>query len=167
MRKLIISLLLAFNVAPALQAADSTYQHRMSREEFRAKQQTYIAERAGLTKEEVAKFFPVYFELQDSKKELNDKAWSLLRKGRDPKATESQYAEILEGVYNSRIDIDKLEKNYYDKFKAILSNEKIYKVMQAEMSFHRDQLKGMRTKRMQGVKDFHHDQSKGMRIKKM
>ena len=49
----------------------------MSPDEFRAKQKAYITEKAGLTKEEAAKFFPVYFEVQDRKKQLNDEAWNL------------------------------------------------------------------------------------------
>ena len=102
---------------------DGCNQH-LSPDEFRAKQKAYITEKAGLTKEEAAKFFPVYFELQDRKKQLNDEAWNLLRKGRDEKTTEAQYNEILEGVYDARIATNRLEKTYYEKFKKILSNKK-------------------------------------------
>ena len=99
-----------------------------------------------MTKEEAAKFFPVYFELQDRKKQLNDEAWNLLRKGRDEKTTEAQYNEILEGVYDARIATNRLEKTYYEKFKKILSNKKIYLVQRAEMRFNRELLKGMHHK---------------------
>ena len=34
---------------------------KKSKEEFRAKKQAYMAEKAGLTKEESEKFFPLYF----------------------------------------------------------------------------------------------------------
>ena len=95
----------------------------------------------GLTKEEAAKFFPVYFELQDKKKALNDKAWGLIRKGKDDKTTEAQYAEIMEGVYDARIASDQLERTYYEKYKKILSNKKIYMVQKAEMRFHKELLK--------------------------
>ena len=113
----------------------------MSPEEFRAKQKAFIIEKAGLTKEEAAKFFPVYFELQDKKKALNDKAWGLIRKGKDDKTTEAQYAEIMEGVYDARIASDQLERTYYEKYKKILSNKKIYMVQKAEMRFHKELLK--------------------------
>ena len=46
----------------------------------RAKQKEFITEQAGLSKKEAAKFFPVYFELQDKKKKLNDESWDLMRK---------------------------------------------------------------------------------------
>ena len=50
-------------------------QQRLSPEEFREKQKAYIIEKAGLTKDEAAKFFPIYFALQEKKKEMNDKVW--------------------------------------------------------------------------------------------
>ncbi len=116
---------------------------RLSKEEFRAKQQAYIVEKAGLTEQEAAAFFPLYFELQDRKKELNDEAWKLMRQGKDENTSEKQYEEIMEGVYDARISANRLEKTYFEKFKKILSCKKIYLVQKAEMRFHRDMLKGM------------------------
>lgn len=72
MKKLIVLLVMMCGLAPVLRAADGCNQ-RLSPAEFRAKQKAYITEKAGLTKEEAVKFFPLYFELQDKKKEQNDK----------------------------------------------------------------------------------------------
>ncbi len=146
MKRLIILLFIICGLTPLLWAMDGCNQQRLSPEEFRAKQKAFIIEKAGLNKEEAAKFFPVYFELQDKKKALNDKAWGLLRKGKDDKTTEAQYAEILKGVYDARSASDKLERDYYEKFKKILSNKKIYMVQKAEMRFHRELLKSANRK---------------------
>ena len=146
MKRLIILLFIICGFTPLLWAMDWCNQQRLSPEEFRAKQKAFIIEKAGLNKEEAAKFFPVYFELQDKKKALNDKAWGLLRKGKDDKTTEAQYAEILKGVYDARSASDKLERDYYEKFKKILSNKKIYMVQKAEMRFHRELLKSANRK---------------------
>ena len=146
MKRLIILLFIICGFTPLLWAMDGCNQQRLSSEEFRAKQKAFIIEKAGLNKEEAAKFFPVYFELQDKKKALNDKAWGLLRKGKDDKTTEAQYAEILKGVYDARSASDKLERDYYEKFKKILSNKKIYMVQKAEMRFHRELLKSANRK---------------------
>ena len=146
MKRLIILLFIICGFTPLLWAMDGFNQQRLSPEEFRAKQKAFIIEKAGLNKEEAAKFFPVYFELQDKKKALNDKAWGLLRKGKDDKTTEAQYAEILKGVYDARSASDKLERDYYEKFKKILSNKKIYMVQKAEMRFHRELLKSANRK---------------------
>lgn len=145
MKRLIVLLVMICGMMPLLWASDGCDQH-LSPEEFRAKQKAFITEKAGLTSEEAAKFFPLYFELQDRKKQLNDEAWNLLRQGKDEKTTEAQYEEIMEGVYDARIASDRLDKTYFDKFKKILSCKKIYLVQRAEMRFHRELLKGMHKK---------------------
>ena len=130
MKKLIALVVLLCGFMPVLWAADGCDQH-LSREEFRNKQKAFIIEQAGLTKEEAAKFFPVYFEL---------------RQGKDDKTTEAQYEEIVAKVCDNRIAADRLDKSYLDRFKKILSNKKIFLVQRAEMRFHREMLKGMNRK---------------------
>ena len=145
MKKLIVLLVMICGTMPLLWASHGADQH-LSPEEFRAKQRAFITEKAELTKEEAAKFFPIYFELQDRKKQLNDEAWQLIRKGKEDNLTETQYGEIMEGVYDARIASDRLDKTYFDKFKKILSCKKIYLVQRAEMRFHRELLKGINKK---------------------
>ena len=131
---------------PLLWATNGADQH-MSPDEFRAKQKAYIIEKAGLTKEEAAKFFPVYYELQDRKKQLNDEAWDLIRKGKGENITEAQYEEILNGIYDARIATDRLDKTYFERFKKILSCKKLFEVQRAEMRFSRELLKGIQHKK--------------------
>ena len=145
MKKLIALLVLLCGFMPLLWAADGCEQH-LSREEFRTKQKAYIIEQAKLTKEEAAKFFPIYFELQDKKKKLNDESWNLMRKGKDDKTTEAQYKEINEKIAENRIAADQLDRTYLGKFNKILSSKKIFLVQRAEMRFHRDMIKGMHRK---------------------
>lgn len=146
MKRVIVALCLMIGgCLSLLRASDGCNQH-LTPEEFRAKQQAYITEKAGLTKEEAAKFFPVYFELQDRKKQLNDEAFALLRQGKEEGTTDARYEEILDGVYDARIAADRLDKTYLAKFKKILSCKKIYLVQRAEMRFHRELLKGMNKK---------------------
>lgn len=137
-RALIWIVVLAF--APLVWATGGCDQ-RLSKEEFRARQQAYITEKAGLTAAEAEDFFPLYFELQDCKHQLNDEAWKLMREGKKEGVTEARYDEIMESVYDARIAADRLEKSYYGKFKKILSSKKIYLVQQAEMRFHRELLR--------------------------
>lgn len=127
-------------------AYDGVHQH-LSPEEFKAKQQAFLTEKAGLTEQESQQFFPVYFELDKRKKELNDQIWKLLRKGDNEKLTDAQYEEMLLKVYDLRIESDQLERQYYDKFKRIISPQKIYKIQRAEAKFHREMLKNMPQRR--------------------
>lgn len=121
--------------------AQDGHRSKMSPEEFRQKQEAFITDKAELTQDEAAKFFPIYFELQDKKRALNDRAWSQIRKGKKEKMTEAEYEAIITNVLNARIASDKLEKAYFYRFKGILSCEKIFKVQGAEMRFHRELIK--------------------------
>ena len=145
MKKLIALLVLLCGFMPLLWAADGCEQH-LSREEFRTKQKAYIIEQAKLTKEGASKFCPIYFELQDKKKKLNDESWNLMRKGKDDKTTEAQYKEINEKIAENRIAADQLDRTYLGKFNKILSSKKIFLVQRAEMRFHREMIKGMHRK---------------------
>lgn len=146
MKKLIVLMLVFLSFGSVISLAAGRSEQRLTKEEFRAKQQAFITEKAGLSEDEAEKFFPLYFELQDEKKQLNDKAWKLMRQGRKDNVSEEQYEEILEGVYDARIASDELEKSYFEKFRKILSCKQIYEVQQAEMRFHREWLKNMRGK---------------------
>lgn len=120
----------------------ATAQERLSREQFKIKQQTYLMEKAGLTVEESAKFFPIYFELQDKKTEINNSYWKVFQNIKPGETTEAQYKEMLKTIYDTRIRIDKLEQSYSEKFLKIISAEKLCKIFMAETNFHRDLMRG-------------------------
>lgn len=143
MKKLILISMCLCTFFTALQATCKTEQQRLTKEQFRAKQQTYITEKAQLTEEEAARFFPLYFELQDRKKQVNDEAWAYAHKIRGKDAKEKEYEEALEAMYDARIASDRLERTYFEKFKKILSFKKIYDVQRAEMRFQRELVRGM------------------------
>lgn len=114
---------------------------KLSKEDFRDKQKSFITQQASLTPDEAAKFFPVYFELQDKKSQLNKEAWEQVRKGKDPNTTETEYNAIVENVLQARIAIDQLDLEYVKQFKTMLSAKKIYLIQKAEIKFRREILK--------------------------
>lgn len=114
-----------------------------SKEDFRKRQEAFLTDKAKLSKEEAAKFFPLFFELQDKKKAINDKAWKNARKGKDESTTEKEYEEIVEQLAKARLEGDKLDLDYLKKFKGVLSAKKIYQVQMADMRFQRELLKAV------------------------
>ena len=108
---------------------------------FRSKQQAYMSKKAGLTQEESEKFFPLYFEFQDKKKEINKEAWKVAKEGRKPETTEKEYEEIIDKFFDNQETIAKLEKEYIKKYRKILSAKKVYMVYWAERKFTRNMLK--------------------------
>ena len=116
-----------------------------SEEEFRAKKQAYLTEQAGLTPKEAAQFFPLYYELQALKKEINQKAWKAAKKGKEPQTTEAEYEAILNGFIDAEAQNGELDKEYLKKYQSVLTNKKIYMVLRAEIKFNRNMLKIMQT----------------------
>ncbi|MBR5192932.1 MAG: hypothetical protein IKW37_00720 [Bacteroidaceae bacterium] len=115
--------------------------NKYNEKDFRGKQQIYMTEKAGLTSEEAEKFFPLYFELQDKKKALNKERWNNARQGMNPETTEKEYETIIEKFFNSEYDLLDLEKEYIEKYKKVLTNQKIYMVYKAELKFNRNMMK--------------------------
>lgn len=109
--------------------------------EFRAKQQAYMAKKAELTPEESEKFFPLYFEFLDKKKEINKEAWNIAKQGKTPETTEEEYEEIIDHFFDKQETIAKLEKEYIKKYREFLSAKKIYMIYWAEIKFSRNMLK--------------------------
>ena len=116
-------------------------QRPMNKQQFRERQKNYLTEKAALTPKEAAAFFPLYFELQDKKHNLNKEAWGKLRREQKEKLTDSEYGMIIDDVAKARIAADQLEYEYIQAYKKILSAKKIYRIQRAEMHFHRDLLK--------------------------
>jgi hypothetical protein len=131
-RYILITLLMMTTLLPALA------QQKCNREEFRAKQEAYLTEQAELTQDEAARFFPLYFELQDKKKALNDAAFAKAKTGKKGTATEKEYEDILDQLAQARLACDRLDVEYLGRFKQILSAKKLYFLQRAEMKFHRD-----------------------------
>lgn len=143
MKRIILLLTILIGGISLIHAYDGYLQH-LSPEQFRQKQKEFITEKAGLTAQEAEKFFPLYFELQDKKKDMNDQAWKLLHPGKNKNLTEAEYEKNMLKVYDLRIESAQLEKTYFTKFKSILSAQKIYEVQKAETRFHRELVKEAR-----------------------
>ena len=100
-----------------------------------------MAKKAGLSAEESKKFFPLYFEFQDKKKEINREAWELAKKGKAPETTNQEYEKIIDNFFDDQEAVIKLEKEYIKKYREILSDKKIYMIYWAEIKFSRNMLK--------------------------
>ena len=116
-------------------------QEKCSEEEFRAKKQAYLKEKAGLTTEEAQAFFPLYFELQNKKKLTNKEIWKKAGKGMKSETKENEYKEIIDSFLVSQQIILDLEKEYIEKYRKVLSDKKIYMIYRAEIKFNRNMLK--------------------------
>ncbi len=141
--KLVMLLVACCAVLPMGAQQQDRKPQRLTPEEFRAKHEAFITEKAKLTPQEAAKFFPLYFELQEKKKELNKEPHQLFPQGKKGELSEEECEKILRAVADSKIETAQLEKKYLDKFKEILTYKKILQVQRAETYFYRELLKNV------------------------
>ena len=117
--------------------AQSGKQHRnFDREAFFAKKNAFITAEMGLTPEEAASFIPLCNELQEKMFEAGRECRKLSKDLKhNENATDADYLKV-----NMRQA--QLEKEYYEKFKKILSPKKLYRYKRAEGKFAREFMRG-------------------------
>ena len=116
---------------------------RMTPEEYQAKQKEFIAQHADLTEKESAAFFPLYFELQSKKHEVNRSVWKKARAATPHERTEEECVEMIDALADVKIACALLEKDYLQRFKEILPAKKLMRVQMAEERYQRELLRGM------------------------
>ena len=146
MKKILFTLAISLLTATASVAQENNNAREkrpFSPEEFQAKQRTFIAEKAELTAEEAEAFFPIFFELQKKKFEIEHNARKETRKPRGEKMTEEECREYVYKMADTKIEIAKLEREYTDKYLGVISACKLRKVLHAEGAFQRHLMKEM------------------------
>lgn len=139
--KTLLPLLLALLFAlatPATSNAQKDAKKRIDREAFFARRNAYITAEAGLTADEAAAFIPLENELQRRKFEVGRECRKLARKNRTQQGlTDHERRELSNCLTETRLKEAQLEKEYIERFKKILSVEKLSKYQQAEAEFLR------------------------------
>ena len=129
---------------PSIAQAQSKKNESISKEAFRKKQKDFIIREAGLTPKEANFFFPLYFELQDKKKLLTDDADAKRKKAMEQDLHERQYESAVNQILNAHVSLEKLEREYVEKYRKQLSNKKIFRIMIAEINFRKELIKSTR-----------------------
>ena len=125
--------------------AEEKKQERL--EELFQERTEYICSKMGLTLEEKEKFIPLYEEFQQKRMSLYEKDNLFhLKKKKDKFYTEEDYREINEFYTNEKLNNATLDKIYYEKFREILPESKIFNMFQAEKTYRHDLLKRVENK---------------------
>lgn len=146
-KHLFISLFMFVAVLSAGAQGNQKNRPHFSPEEFQAKQRAYITEKAELTQQEADAFFPLFFELQKKKFELERNARKDFRKQRKEQMSEEECRQFVYNMADVKVEIAKLEREYTDKYLAVLPPCKVRRVQHAEGSFQRDLMKKMMERR--------------------
>ena len=129
---LLIVLILSTVAVTAQENGERARKGRFSPEEFKAKQQEFITEKANLTEAEAELFFPLFFELQKKKFEIERNARKGMFKKRNEKPTEDECREFVNKMAETKIAIAKLEKEYTEKYMKVIPACKIMEIQRAE-----------------------------------
>ena len=110
-------------------------------EEFRARQENYITQKAELTAAEAEKAFPLFQEMKAKQFELMKKIQKLKHKAQLEK--EDDFQDALTKMNELNIENAKLEANYYKKISKAVSAQKAYRIKMADDAFHREVLRNI------------------------
>ncbi|WP_165156279.1 hypothetical protein [Parabacteroides sp. ZJ-118] len=136
-----ISILLSFDAT----AQERKGQGRFDREAFEARRNAFITADIGLTPEEAAQFIPLCNELRQKKFEAGRACRKLSKEIRHKEnPTDADYNKVIDECLDAGVREAQLEKEYFEKFRKILSPEKIYRYRDAEYRFVRDFMKSGR-----------------------
>lgn len=106
------------------------------KDRIEAQKVTYITNEISLTVEEAQKFWPVYNEYRQKKKELQQTKRSYMLQYRQSiNASENEIEGFVDGYIDSWLKEAELLKEYHEKYKTVLPIEKVIKLYQAEFQF--------------------------------
>lgn len=109
-----------------------------SPEEFQKSLEDYIIRETGMTVLEASQFFPLFHELHDKQREMNQKIMKLKRKGRKDNYSDTDCAKLVEKICDLKVESAELEKEYYRKMCRKVNPRKVYEAMHAEDRFYRN-----------------------------
>lgn len=117
-------------------------------DKFKKERADFVTKEAGLTQKEAAQFIPLMDELSEKRFELNRNVRAESRKLRDNNnKADADYERLINIGLESGEKEALLNKEYYSKFRKILSAEKIYKSRKAEEDFMKQTINKSRKNR--------------------
>lgn len=109
-----------------------------SPEEFQKNLEDYIIRETGMTVLEASQFFPLFHELHDKQREMNQKIMKLKRKSQKNNNADENYAEKVEKICELKVESAEMEKEYYRKMCRKVNPQKVFEAMHAEDRFYRN-----------------------------
>jgi hypothetical protein len=142
MNKNILFILATLSFSSVFAQHDDTLNRRDPRapEKIRAAHAAYLTERLELTSSEAEKFWPVYREYAEKRRNVRQRLREARRKGTDEKSL----LELDLKIKQQELD---LEKEYSQRFQNIISPEKVMKLRQAETDFRKLLLRQVQQRR--------------------
>jgi len=147
MKKSIVVLILTFITSLVFSQRPGA---NRSREQIEAARIGLITERLGLSVEQAEKFWPLYKEFGDKRKQLMEDFREQRENFDDVNATEEQRQEMLKlGFERKQQGLD-LEKEYSEKMLSVISSQQLIKLRKAEREFREMLFQRIQKRQRQG-----------------
>ena len=124
---------------PAL-AQQQSRRPRFNPEEFRARMEAYITQKAELTQSDAERVFPIFQEMKNKQFEVMRKVQQQRHRGEEQLKSEEDYERALTTMGEAGIENAKIELIYYKKISKVVSAKKAYRIKLADDAFHREVL---------------------------
>ncbi|MCD7973544.1 MAG: hypothetical protein LUG18_12970 [Candidatus Azobacteroides sp.] len=109
---------------------------------YQAEKEKIIQGIANLSPEEAKAFFPLYHEMSHKLYEMNRSLRREMRRlSQAGHVSDAEYQKYIEEQFKVKQQQLNIEKEYYSKFKQILSPEKLFKVSVAESRMVKEMLR--------------------------
>ena len=114
--------------------------------EFWERRNMFIKTEIGLTADEAKVFFPLENEFKQKQFEVGRDCRDLARESQNKREmTDAEYLKLIDCYLDSRINEAQIEKEYFEKFKKIITPEKLRKYQEADAKFSRELVNMRRT----------------------
>ena len=100
----------------------------------------FITNRVTLTQDQAQRFWPLYNEFSDRRRDLN-RSGRLLRRDATDGLTDQQIRETFTQSFALRQQELNLEKEYFEKFQKVISLRQVAQLFQAERDFTKEVIK--------------------------
>ena len=100
----------------------------------------FITNRVALTQDQAQKFWPLYNEFSDRRRDLN-RSGRLLRRDVSEALSDPQIREKITQSFALRQQELNLEKEYFEKFQKVISLRQVAQLFAAERDFTREVIK--------------------------
>lgn len=136
-RKLLLSVLMVMSVCAWAQPPVASAPDRdkiMS--ELRPYQHEFLTKELKLTKEQARDFFPVYDRMDEELQQIADETRDFERRvNENANASDTEIEAASQAVFSQKEREGKLELEYYEKFKEILTPRQLLRLKSAERQF--------------------------------
>jgi hypothetical protein len=145
MKNLFVSLLIFIGMFSNL-SAQKCDENCKKKDQIKAQKVAFITDKLQLTVDEAQQFWPIYNEMDKKSNDIENQIRTIVKNYKTNKETlsNSELETMSDKMVELQVNSAKLDAEYYQKFKKVLSIRKIMELNQAEREFKHELLQKLK-----------------------